>query len=112
MKILGQRRATLFTSNYIVAETHAMLLRYLGPAPARAFLQEMDKSVAMVILRADGGDETAARAIIYHYEDKDFSLVDAISFVVKERLRIRKAFTFDKHFVQHGIDVIGSEDAG
>jgi uncharacterized protein len=47
-------------------------------------------------------DEASARATIYRYTDKTFSLTDAISFVVMERLGITTPFTFDDDFRQYG----------
>jgi predicted nucleic acid-binding protein len=103
---LTRQRAALFTSNCVIAETHAILLRYLGHEPARTYLQAMDDSRATVIERAQATDEAAARSIIYRYVDKDFSLTDAISFAIMARLGLRQAFTFDKHFEQYGWRVL------
>ncbi len=47
-------------------------------------------------------DEAAARAIIYRYEDKEFSLTDALSFAVMDRLHMSTAFTFDRDFERYG----------
>ncbi len=106
LAVLQRRRARLFTTNFVAAETHAMLLRYLGIAPARQFLQDLDHSQVTTIVRAEPDDETAARAIIYRYNDKDFSLTDAISFAVVARLRIPQVFAFDHHFAQYGLSVL------
>ncbi len=101
---LTRQRGALFTTNFVIAETHAMLLRYLGSGPARTYLQSMDRSDATVVIRAEEADEAGARRILYRYEDKDFSLVDCISFAVMERLGISQAFTFDRHFAQYGFE--------
>jgi predicted nucleic acid-binding protein len=37
------------------------------------------------------------------YDDKAFSLTDATSFGVMERLGTSQAFTFDRNFLQYGI---------
>ncbi len=58
------------------------------------------------MVRAEEVDEDAARAIIYRYTDKDFTFADAVSFAVVKRLRVGKAFTFDGHFGQYGVEVL------
>ena len=35
-------------------------------------------------------------------EDKMYALCDALSFVVMERLRIKEAIAFDRHFREYG----------
>jgi predicted nucleic acid-binding protein len=59
----------------------------------------------LIIVRVTPEDEAKAREITYRYDDKDFSLTDATSFAVMERLGIRAAFTFDRDFRQYGLDV-------
>jgi predicted nucleic acid-binding protein len=51
-------------------------------------------------------------SIIYQYDDKDFSLTDATSFAVMERLRVPAAFTFDRHFAQYGFTVLTATSGG
>jgi len=106
MQALQRQRATLVTTNFILAETYGMLLRYLGPQAARAFLEGIDRSRATLMVRAEERDEREARAILYRYTDKDFSLVDTISFAVMTRLGVARAFTFDRHFEQYGWQIV------
>jgi uncharacterized protein len=101
----------LFTTNFIVAEAHALMLAREGRAPAARALQAMDHGTATIV-RVEEGDERRARQIIHHYTDKDFSLTDALSFAVMERLRIGHAFTFDRHFAQYGFAVLGPAAGG
>lgn len=91
----------LFTTNYVVAETHALMLHKLGYVTARAFLDQIDRGSTTVI-RVSSTDERRAREIISQYSDKSFSLADATSFAFMERLRISYAFTFDRHFAHYG----------
>lgn len=99
-RLIDERWST-FTSNFVVAETHALFLARLGRDSAATFLRDIARS-STVIVRVSVRDEARARAIIIQYEDKDFSLTDATSFAVMERLRIRHALTFDRHFAQYG----------
>ena len=39
------------------------------------------------------------------YQDKDWSLVDCVSFVVMRQRKIKQALTFDQHFAQAGFEI-------
>lgn len=95
----------LFTTNLVVAETHGLLIVRRNRAVAATFLRDIDQSTTTMV-RVSAGDERRAREIIFQYDDKDFSLTDAISFVVMERLGITQAFTFDRHFAQYGFTIL------
>jgi uncharacterized protein len=60
----------------------------------------------MAIVRVEAVVEESALALISRYRDKDFTLTDATSFVLMERLGIRHAFTFDDDFRQYGLIVL------
>lgn len=96
------RRVVLLTSNFVVAETHALFLRREGRGAALRFLQSLDGS-ALTIERVAEEDEIAARAIIERYDDKDFSFTDATSFAIYLRLGLDYALSFDRHFQQFGL---------
>jgi predicted nucleic acid-binding protein len=38
--------------------------------------------------------------------DKDYDLVDCLSFALMEAFAIREAFGFDRHFAQYGFDLL------
>ena len=63
---------------------------------------EVDASELTTVERVTARDERRAREIVFGYTDKDFSLTDATSFAVMERIRIGQAFTLDRNFVQFG----------
>lgn len=42
------------------------------------------------------------------YEDKEWGLVDCISFVVMQEIGINQVLTFDRHFVQAGFQVFNA----
>jgi uncharacterized protein len=95
----------LFTTSFILAETHALLLNRLSQTIATRFLRTMDESPTTLVW-VTRADVARGKAIIYRYTDKDFSLTDATSFAVMERLRVPAAFTFDRHFAQYGLTVL------
>ena len=97
-QMLADEARPCFITNYIEAETHALLLRTLGRALAREWLL----SSGLPVLRVLPGEEERAKAIIAGHADKDWSLCDATSFAVLERRRVSTAFRFDRHFVQYG----------
>lgn len=91
-------------TNFTVAETYALILSGLGAAKARQWLN----SLVWNVVRATEDDEGRAQTILNTYADKDFSYTDAVSFAVMERMKWRDALSFDRHFVQYGINVIRS----
>jgi predicted nucleic acid-binding protein len=90
-----------FTTNFVVAEAHALLLVRLGYHYATHFLRHFEAS-ATTVVRVSFADEQRARQIIYQSRDKRFSLTDATCFAIMERLRIGTVFTFDHNFAQFG----------
>src|SRR4051812_1051280 len=64
-------RGRLVTTNFIVAETHALLLRRVGRRVAVLFLDEVDRS-RMTVVRVSLKDERQAREIIALHDDKDY----------------------------------------
>ena len=99
-------RPRLFTTNLVLAETHALVLSRMGRETALRVLDRVEQSTTTVV-RASARDEARVRWILRQYDDKDFSLTDATSFAVMERLRITAAFSFDQHFAQYGHVVLG-----
>jgi predicted nucleic acid-binding protein len=95
----------LFTTSFVLAETHALLLNRLSQDIATRFLRDMEHSPT-TLMWVTPADVQRAKAIIYQYDDKDFSLTDATSFAVMERIRVPSAFTFDRHFAQYGFTVL------
>lgn len=99
---LAASRRQLFTSNLVLAESHALLARRAGPGLALGVLKRID---ADIIFQADVDHEEVV-GLLARYDDKTFSYCDAFSFVVMDRLSIATAFTFDDDFRQLGFQVI------
>lgn len=104
-RLLVDSHSRLYTTNFVLAETHGLLLTRLGRAIALQTLTDVYRSNTTVE-RASVADELRARSILAQYDDKAFSLTDSISFAVMERLSITQAFSFDGDFAQYGFDVL------
>ncbi|MEA2583516.1 MAG: hypothetical protein QOF33_1601 [Thermomicrobiales bacterium] len=102
---LERRRAFLCTTNWVVAETYALILARAGRTAAISILDRFEQSPDLIVRVAED-DERRAYEIVRHYQDKTFSLVDATSFAVMERLGMTEAFTF----TQYGFRVVESEE--
>jgi uncharacterized protein len=98
---LTVRRAQPLVTNFVVAETHGLLVARLGPAVARRWLF----GNVWTVERVTAEDEDRARGILRDCEDKRFSYTDATSFAVMERLRLAEAFAFDRHLSQYGFQL-------
>lgn len=96
----------LFTTNFILAEAHALLLVRLGRNIARETLARIRASAGTAIVRGTPDDEQHAWELIDRHRDKNYSFVDATSFMIMERLGIATAFTFDRNFTQYGLTVL------
>lgn len=102
LRSLPRQGLTPLLTNFIVAESHALLLSRLGAETARDWLLSQIWPVESVKPQ----DEEKAREIIKRYTDKTFSYTDATSFAVMDRLGIEKAFAFDPHFRQYGLKLL------
>jgi uncharacterized protein len=103
---LMQARSQMVLTNFVRAETHALILNRLGHHLADRFLEQLRQSPATTLIRITEQDEERALVLIARYRDKDFSITDATSFVVMERLGIIHAVSFDSDFRQYGVIVL------
>jgi predicted nucleic acid-binding protein len=106
-RIRAHRR--LVTTNLVVAETHALLLRRVGHAAALTFVRTVGEAPNVVVTSTPGFEQDATREWLARYADHDVSLTDAVSFVVMTRRRIREALSLDHHFAVAGFEALGLE---
>ncbi len=104
------RRLFVDTSAYFALadkrdENHEAAVHFIGYATAFQVLQDLYKSQTR-IFRVREAEERKALEIIRTYTDKEFSLVDAISFATMERFHLTQAFAFDHHFAQYGLALL------
>lgn len=86
----------LFTTNYVIAETHDLLIAGVGPAIARQWL----RASKLAVYHADEQDaRRAQREVIRSKSARGLSVTDAVSLVVMERLNVVDALAADPSFL-------------
>jgi uncharacterized protein len=103
----SRERWALVTTNAVVVETYSVLLARAkdGRSAAISFLDaavEDQSQGGLTIERVQADDEVNAMALLRAHSDKTYSLCDALSFIVMERLGITEAIAFDRHFREYG----------
>jgi predicted nucleic acid-binding protein len=96
-------RWTLVTTNAVVIESYSLFLVRTRDRrrSALAFLNALKRDQVR-IERVRKRDEEQAIALVRAHDDKTYSLCDTLSFAVMERLGIREAIAFDRHFREYG----------
>src|SRR3990172_5761691 len=107
----AQELADLFEGHDLLI-TDAVLLE-IGNALARGFKEQaieiityFFESEEVEIFRHSSQIFDKAFALYKKYADKEWSLVDCISFIVMRERGIKQALTFDRHFEQAGFVAI------
>lgn len=98
--------AILLTTDFVFAETMSLLTKRLGKEIAVTFGAAMRSSSSMRIEEAPFEVREKAWQLFSRHRDKEYDLIDCISFSMMEAFRIREAFGFDKHFTQRGFHLL------
>jgi predicted nucleic acid-binding protein len=97
---LLKRRTVLVFSTLILAEVHAHFCR---SEPMRAqILDDAQNNPALHWEPVSVEDELGAVQLLREHRDKSYSLCDAVSFKIMQRLELRRAASLDAHFRQFG----------
>lgn len=95
------RKYSLVLTNFVIAETHALLLnRTRRIDVALHFLNKVAYSKTFKIIRPNITQEAFALRELNKYRDKEWSFTDMLSFVVMEQNNILYYFSFDRDFTQ------------
>jgi predicted nucleic acid-binding protein len=95
----------LLTSNLVLAETINYVASRAGPRFAAERGQRLLESSVLTILRPDAQDEAQAMLLLTKLADQHVSFTDCVSFALMKRHRLRRAFTFDRHFAAAGFQI-------
>jgi uncharacterized protein len=101
-----ERRWRLVSTWMVFAESHAPFAR--STARKEQVLRDFTANPLMTLVEVTPADRTEALALLRQHADKDYSLCDAVSFVLIRRLGLLRAAAFDDHFRQFGgFEVLG-----
>lgn len=101
--ILVHTAPSLLTHSYILPEFIPLCrARRLNAAEGVAFLLELLENPEVDVVWVNETLHRAASALLAEREDKDYSLCDAVSFVLMRQRALRDALTTDHHFDQEG----------
>ncbi|MBI4556659.1 MAG: type II toxin-antitoxin system VapC family toxin [Candidatus Hydrogenedentes bacterium] len=94
------------TTQWVLAE----LGNFVAATPDRRrfepFVRKISVDARFLIVPADGRLFEAGLRLYAARRDKNWSLIDCISFVVMEELRLDQTLTADHHFEQAGFKVV------
>ncbi len=94
------------TTNLVVAETHALLLRRAGHGVALRFVREVRSEPLLVVPSTPNLEVRAVEDWLARFAHQDFSLTDAVSFTVMSERDITEALTLDGHFGVAGFAMV------
>ncbi len=93
---------TLVTSNHVRGETWTFLQRRHGRRAALEFLDRLEASPRVRVMFVIEDLEREALEWLRRRDEREYSFVDATSFMVMRSLRIDEAFAFDGDFAAAG----------
>jgi uncharacterized protein len=95
-------RTSLVTTNHVRGETWTFLRRRAGHQAAVDFLDALAASPRVTVTRVPSDQEQAALAWLRQHDEREYSYVDATSFMVMHQLRISHALAFDGDYSAAG----------
>lgn len=108
--LLNLKKYEIVTTDYVISETFTLLLTAKGTAYNRIaelnhYLFQSD-AIQIEWTTKERFYKTK-RLFLKVVKDKLWSFTDCTSYVVMKELGIKTAFTFDAHFTQMGIKLLG-----
>ena len=92
----------ILTTNHVVGETWTFLRRRDGHPSAVAFLDAVASAAWLTVVHVEDATERDALAWLHRHDERVYSFVDATSFAVMRRERLREALAFDGDFSAAG----------
>jgi uncharacterized protein len=101
---LEDKNLHFVTSNFVIDETITLLSRITENKFAAEKAKLLYTSKALVILRPTLAEELSAVSLFAKFSDQKMSFTDCVSFALMSNAKIRKAFSFGKHFQVAGFE--------
>jgi predicted nucleic acid-binding protein len=92
----------LVTTSLVLGETWTFLARRAGHGRAVEFHEAASKLPNLSVRHVEEETEAEAWSWLRRHDERTYSFVDATSFAVMRRLRIREALAFDGDFAAAG----------
>ncbi|MEK7849448.1 MAG: PIN domain-containing protein [Candidatus Omnitrophota bacterium] len=99
-------KVPIYTSDYCIDETITTILARGSHKQSVLAGEALFTSKIIKIVHVYPDYLQTAWELYQKYKDKKFSFTDVTSFVIMKDLNIKKAFAFDREFVQAGIELI------
>ena len=100
-----EKNEACVTSNFVLDETFTLLGRRAGYKFAAQRARNIYASESLQILRPTRKEEVKAIDFFEKYSDQHLSFTDCISFILMQRNKIKRIFTFDHHFPLTGFQI-------
>ena len=94
------------TTNLIIAETHALLMRRTDRAVALTFVREVTRAPNIIVNSSEDYESAAVTDWLEKFDDQSFSFTDAVSFAVMSDRGIGEALALDHHFATAGFVLV------
>lgn len=99
-------KTLIYTSDYCIDETITTIMVRGGHRQSVFAGGALFTSEIIKIVHVSPDYFQSAWELYQKYKDKEFSFTDVTSFVIMKDIDIRKAFAFDREFLQAGIELI------
>ncbi len=99
LELFLRKKVRFVTTNYVIIETINALSKVEFRSALIAFINKLEKSPSVEIVNITDDIYKNAWALYQKRTDKDWGITDCTSFEVMRMLDIKKAFTFDRHFL-------------